>query len=79
MCAMEKAYAVFGRLMCEDKVYLDRALTFPRICEWLDVKPEALDEVLLSELGYDGAGLLAAYREQEASYLSEKYGLNVFF
>lgn len=76
---MENAYAVFGRLMCEDKVYLDRTLTFTRICMWLGVQPDLLEEMLLSELGCGGEGLLAAYREQEASYLSEKYGLNVFF
>ncbi len=73
----EKEYAAFGRLMNEEKVYIDPSVDFAAVCRWLGMDAEALDAVLREELGYGGDGLMEAYRRLYRASLSEKYGINV--
>ena len=63
--AMEKImedYAAFERAMDEDKVYLD--LCFEEICEAIGAEKNALDRLILSEIGVDGNDLVDCYRSK---------------
>ena len=66
-------YALLTRLLLEDKVCLDSALTFRKVCSWLGADPEALDDYVNQQLGLDGQGLMRHYRRQELIRLREKY------
>lgn len=55
-------YAAFERAMDEDKVYLD--LCFEEICAAIGADEEALDKLILSEIGVDGRGLVDFYRSK---------------
>lgn len=75
----KERYELLERLLDDEKLYLDRELTFSRICEWLNVPVVIMDCILMHELGVDGEGLLEAFRAGEAARLRELYGIDVFF
>ena len=79
MCAIEKAYEIFGALMTEEKLYLNPSIKFKTLCSKLGVDPAEMDRKLFSELGYKGEELMEAYREGTRRALLEKYGLVFFF
>ena len=60
----EKDYASFAKLMNEEKVYLDRTLTFEGICSRIGAEPEALESLIREELGYSGQESLDLYRSK---------------
>ena len=63
MKTRENSYAAFERLMNGEKVFLDPDLTFERICERIGTQKDALESVLLEELGMRGDAILDKYRE----------------
>lgn len=71
--SVQDYYEAFGRLLLEDKVYLDPDVTFPRICKWLGADEKQLGGMIESELGVSGASLIRTYRAQEPARLREKY------
>lgn len=73
----ENKYASFGRLITEDRIYIDTSADFSRICRWLGICEKALDDLLRDELGCGGEELLAACRDMYRAELSEKYGIKV--
>lgn len=79
MCASDEKYELLERLLNEEKVYLDRTLSFARICSWLGVRRKEMDDLLINELGMDGESILARLRRQEPNRLMSKYGINCFF
>lgn len=79
MCAIEKAYEIFGALMTEEKLYLNPSIKFKELCRKLGVEPDEMDRKLFNELGYKGEELMEAYREGTRQALQEKYGLDFFF
>ena len=76
--SIEEQYEVFGRLLIEDRIYVDPNVTFPMICRWLGADEKELDEKILSELGVNGRTLLRTYRAQEPARLREKYSLLLY-
>lgn len=66
---METVYSAFEKVMDEDCIYKDPALTFSGICLGIGADEARLDALLQSELGYSGEELLAVYREQLAGTL----------
>ena len=48
------AYGIFGQMMTGDLLYLDRKITFRRICRWMEVSPRDLNSIVKSELGMTG-------------------------
>ncbi len=66
-------YEAFGRLLLEDKVYLDPDLSFHLLCKWLGADEKQLDARVQDELGVTGSALMRQYRAQEPGRLREKY------
>ena len=58
---MEK-YVAFERAMDRDKVYLD--LSFEEICSAIGADVEALDKLILSEIGLSGRETVDFYRSK---------------
>lgn len=79
MRTVEECYAVLGRLVDEERIYLDPDYTFDRVCRMLGVRREAMDAMLLRELGVDGDSLFASLRAALPERLEREYGLNCFF
>lgn len=59
---MKNAYIEFERLMDEEKVYMCETLSFEDICRMAGTEKDALESVLIEELGVGGEDLLATYR-----------------
>lgn len=60
---IKEAYTEFGRLMVEEKIYLDPSLDYGDLCRrHLGVESYRLDELLLDELGMTGEELIAVFR-----------------
>ncbi|MBO5635833.1 MAG: hypothetical protein J5907_10495 [Bacteroidales bacterium] len=57
-----KDYAAFERALDEDKVYLD--LDYNEICTALGADANALDKLILKEIGYSGRELVDFYRSK---------------
>ncbi|MGM9790753.1 MAG: hypothetical protein ACI3Y9_10710 [Candidatus Cryptobacteroides sp.] len=72
------AYGIFGRMMTEDKLYLDRRITFRRICRWLGVSWRDLNSLVKRELGMSGPELMRKYRENDEKSLRDKYAIKCF-
>lgn len=64
MDMIKEAYAEFGRLMVEEKIYLDLSLDYGELCHRLGVESYLLDELLLDELGMTGEELIAVFRRE---------------
>lgn len=64
MDMIKEAYAEFGRLMVEEKIYLDPSLDYGELCRRLGVESYLLDEFLLDELGMTGEELIAVFRRE---------------
>ena len=76
---LNERYELLERLLDEEKIYLDRELTFSRLCAWLNVPVVVMDSLLMHELGVDGERLLELFRAGEAARLHELYGIEAFF
>ena len=77
-CKMDTdRFELFATLLEKEKVYMDPGVTFRRMCKWIGVEPSEADAVLMEELGYHGDDILKAYREGNASYMHEKYGIEL--
>ncbi len=63
MKTREEDYAAFEQLMNREKVYLEKDLTFEGICRRIGTRKDALESVLLEELGMRGDAILDKYRE----------------
>ena len=50
----KRAYGIFADLLLEEKVYMDRRITFARLCRWLGVSRKVLDALVRKELGMSG-------------------------
>ena len=72
------AYEIFGRMMTEDRLYLDRRITFRRICGWLEVSRRDLNSLVLREMGMTGQELIRKYRDHEERSLRNKYAIKCF-
>ena len=59
---LERAYASFGKMMAEDEVYRNPALTFEEICRRIGIPVGRLDRYIYSEMGMTGRQLMEAYR-----------------
>ena len=55
-----KEYAAFERAMDEESIY--RELDYEGICDRLGADPERLENLLISELGFEGQALVDFYR-----------------
>lgn len=55
-------YKTFERLMDEDQLWRDRGLDFSTICKMHSLDEVKLEKMIEQELGYDGDGLLEAFR-----------------
>lgn len=65
MDTIKEAYTEFGRLMIEEKIYLDPSLDYGDLCRRrLGVESYRLDELLLDELGMTGEELIAVFRRE---------------
>jgi len=79
MGTIDESYAVLGRLVCEDMVYLDPGFSFGMLCRMLGVPRAEMDAMLERELGLDGDSLFASLRAAFPGHLERKYGLKCFF
>ena len=66
MKTIDDSYAAFGRLMNEEEIFRDGSLTFEDICARIGTQKDALESVLLEELGMRGDAILDKYRETTA-------------
>lgn len=66
MKTIDESYAAFGRLMNEEEIFRDESLTFEDICARIGTQKDALESVLLEELGMRGDAILDKYRETTA-------------
>lgn len=71
----EAHYEIFGRMLLEDKVYLDPSVTFDMICRWIGADRHLLDALVRRELGISGQALMRLYRAREPQRLVAKYAL----
>ncbi|MBR1872890.1 MAG: hypothetical protein IJ795_06770 [Bacteroidales bacterium] len=69
------AYEIFVRMIVEDRIYLDRRVSFPLICRWIGADRDELDALVREELGFSGRALLRYYRASEPRRLMSKYGI----
>lgn len=58
-----EAYEEFGRLMNDEEVFRDSSQTFEGLCRMIGIDKDALESVLLEELGMRGDTLIDRYRE----------------
>ena len=79
MRTIEDNYALLERLVDEERIYLDPAFPFGRVCRLLGVRREEMDALLMAELGLGGEALFEALRAAFPERLERKYGLKVFF
>ncbi|MBQ0128109.1 MAG: hypothetical protein MJY91_06305 [Bacteroidales bacterium] len=61
MCALDKQYFRFWRMMEEGTLSKDGKIDFRTACRRLRCSPADLDEVLVSELGIDGDEVVELY------------------
>lgn len=61
MCAIEKQYYRFWRMMEEGEGRMAEEVDFRTVCRRLGCSPADLDEVLESELGTSGDEVVAVY------------------
>ena len=67
------------QLVCQEKVYLNPAVSFGMLCRWIGVDRCVMDATLERELGMDGDAMLLHLRRSEPARLSRKYGIKCFF
>lgn len=79
MRTLDESYALFEKLVDEEKIYMDPRVSFPMLCAWMDAPERELDRRVRSELGLSGSGLLARLREGIPDRLKRKYGITCFF
>ena len=79
MKTMYESYAVLEQLVNEERIYLDPAFSFGRVCRMLGVPRAGMDALLETELGMDGDSLFASLRAALPGRLERKYGLKCFF
>ena len=63
MRTIESAYRESSRMILEDHVYEDETIDFQSICRALKVSPYDLDEVLIREMGMNGAEILQSFQK----------------
>lgn len=66
-------YALFAEMMNEVRIYLDTGIDFGSVCRFLDLEEEALDAVLIDELGLGGNEIFSIYRRSEAEMAENLY------
>ena len=55
-------YALFSKMILEEKAYLDPDLSFEDICNIIGAEPGRLDMLLVEELGMSGEEILSHCR-----------------
>lgn len=79
MRTIDENYVLLEQLVNEEKIYLDPAFPYVRVCRLLGVGTREMDAVLERELGLCGDELFAALRGGFAAGLERKYGIKCFF
>lgn len=79
MRTLEDSYDLLEKLVDEERIYMDPAVSFHRLCVWICAPEKDLDSLLRSELGVGGDELLALLREGVPGRLERKYGITCFF
>ncbi|MBR1575123.1 MAG: hypothetical protein IJ654_01600 [Bacteroidales bacterium] len=62
MFTWDHTFRRFAALMDEEKIWLDPAVSFRRICRGLGVSARSFDRFLNAELGFHGDEILHNYR-----------------
>ena len=62
---MKKRYERFGKLLEEERIFEEPALTFSEICRRMGVSPDELDACIFAETGLCGEEVLQVYRVSE--------------
>lgn len=62
MFTFEETFTRFARLMDEEEIWQDPAITFRQICRKLRVPRRRFSRFLWGELGYRGEEILRVYR-----------------
>lgn len=77
MRTLEENYDILEKLLDDEKVFMNPAVTFADICGWLGARKSDMDALVMRELGLCGDELLARFRLSVPDRLRRKYGLNV--
>ena len=62
---MKERYERFGKLLEEERIFEEPALTFAEICRRIGVSPDELDACVFAETGLCGEEVLQVYRASE--------------
>lgn len=62
---MKERYERFGKLLEEERIFEEPALTFAEICRRIGVSPDELDACVFAETGLRGEEVLQVYRASE--------------
>lgn len=62
---MKERYERFGKLLEEERIFEEPALTFAEVCRRMGVPPDELDVCIFAETGLRGEEVLQVYRESE--------------
>lgn len=71
-------YEKFGNLMIDHKLYLDRRMTFRRICRLFGFNHAVLDFTIMGELGMTARDLIKSLRKSDEKHISDKYKIKGF-
>lgn len=74
----KRAYGIFADLLLEEKVYMDRRITFARLCRWLGVSRKGLDALVRKELGMSGKEVFRSLRKVDEERIRDKYMIKGF-
>ncbi|MCQ2148740.1 MAG: hypothetical protein MJY45_00060 [Bacteroidales bacterium] len=77
MTNLEQKAAVLEQLLEKEKIFMNPLLTFGDVCRWLGADEVEMNRYLSDELGYDGEGILSAYRKMAVERLREEYGIAI--
>ncbi|MGM9742242.1 MAG: hypothetical protein ACI3ZC_04200 [Candidatus Cryptobacteroides sp.] len=74
----KRAYEIFADLLLEEKVHMDRRITFARLCRWLGTSRRGLDGIVHKELGMSGKEVVRSLRRAEERRIRDKYMIKGF-
>lgn len=69
---MKERYERFGKLLEEERIFEEPALTFAEVCRRIGVSPDELDVCIFAETGLYGEEVLQVYRASEKVSVHKK-------
>lgn len=71
--SLQRSYEIFSKMLLEDKIFMDKDITFSLICFAIKANRKELNKLIKKELGFTGPELMKLYRSMEFERIIDKY------